>query len=91
MRIRDPYGKVGTVTIVLDGLDEVCEHGGLGPESDYARLTGDTTEAHAAVTEWLDGLEQPPHTPRDGKWFIVQLDDGGEVIVGALDATRIDN
>lgn len=91
MRIKDPYGKTGAVRLVLNGLDEACEHGVLGPDSDYARAVGDTTEAHAAVTAWLEGLERPPRTPRTGQWFVVGLDDGGEVIVGSLDAVRIDN
>lgn len=91
MRIKDPYGHVGTVVHTLDGLDEVCRHGGLGPTSDYAQLTGDTTDAHTAVTEWLNGPERPPRTPRTGTWFIVAVDGGGEVIVGALDVTYLDN
>jgi hypothetical protein len=91
MRIRDPHGQVGTVVQVLDGLDEACQHGFLGPTSAYASVVGDTTEAHAAVSAWLHGLAKPPLTPRSGRWLVVDLDGRGQVLVGALDATYLDN
>ena len=91
MRVQDPYGHVGTVVRILDGLDEACQHGMLGPTSAYAQIVGDTTDAHAAVTAWLHGLAQPPRTPRSGRWLAVDLDHGGQVLVGSLDAVYLDS
>jgi hypothetical protein len=91
MRIQDPYGHVGTVVHTLNGLDEACQYGALGPDSEYTCAVGDTTDPYTAVTDWLQGLERTPRTPRTGTWFIVAVDGGGEVIVGALDVTFLDN
>lgn len=87
-RIIDRYGQRGVVTRVLNGLDEACQYGLLGPSSDFAKLRQDDTPERHAVTRWLDAQELVPRTPRAGTWLVVSFDDGGEGIVGVDDATE---
>jgi len=89
-RVRAPHNIVGTVVLVLDGLDEAADYALLGPLSAYARETDDDAPPFQAVTNWLDKQEHVPRTPRKGIWLHVNCDDGGSIIVGSLDVEVLD-
>lgn len=78
-------GKRGKITHTLHGLDEALVLGVLGPSSAWARARRDTRAGRAAVSAWLHAQEHVPLTPRNGIWYVVAYENGGQGIVGSLD------